>query len=518
MQVGPAISRLFRFFGESSSRVSRRRIPEFWRPRADPRRVPGAYIPPMPDPAFEFKPYYLGCLSQASYLLGSKGEAAVVDPRRDVDVYIDDARSLGLSIRYVIETHLHADFVSGHRELAERTGATILISHRAGATFPHTGVKDGDIVKVGDLRVAFLETPGHTPESVSVLVSDTATSDKPAMVLTGDTLFIGDVGRPDLLGSRGVTAEQMGGVLYDSLHQKLMKLDDDVLVYPAHGAGSLCGKNLSKDTVSTIGRERKTNVALQPMTRDEFVRFVTADAPEIPRYFPVDVDINRRGAPGLEPGMKPAALAPSDVKRWMNQGAIVLDVRPSQDYAGGYIPGSLNIGLEGQFASWAGTLVDTRRDIVIVATDEKRASEARLRLARVGLESVRGWLAGGVDAWRDARLPVETLKQVTVEELQSVLTTAFDAKKESPPQVVDVRRLGEWNTAHIKGAVHAPLHALEDHAAYLDPSRKTYVICGGGFRSVMGAEILKQLGVRDVVDVKGGMSDWCAQGLPVAAE
>ncbi len=475
----------------------------------------------MPDPGFEFQQYYLGCLSQASYLLGSKGEAAIVDPRRDVDVYIEDARRRGLSIKYVIETHLHADFVSGHAELAGRTGAAVLISHRSGATFKHTGMKDADAVKVGDLLLTFLETPGHTPESVSVLVADTTKSEKPLMVLTGDTLFIGDVGRPDLLGSKGLTAREMGGILFDSLHQKLMPLDDDVLVYPAHGAGSLCGKNLSKDTVSTIGRERKTNVALQPMTRDEFVRFVTADAPEIPRYFPVDVDINRRGAPDLDPGMKPAALAPSDFKRWISQGAIILDVRPTEMYASGYIPGSLNIGLSGQFASWAGTLVDTRRDILIVAEDEARASEARLRLSRVGLEAVRGWLAGGVPAWQDAKLPVETLSQVTVVELQSVLAEG-DAKNESSPQarpqIIDVRRQGEWNTAHIKGAVHAPLHALEDHAAYLDPARKTYVICGGGFRSVMGAEILKQLGLRNVVDVQGGMSAWSAQGLPVTVE
>ena len=476
-----------------------------------------AYISLMPNPGFEFKQYYLGCLSQASYLLGSNAEAAVVDPRRDVDVYIDDANSLGLTIKFVIETHLHADFVSGHRELSERTGASILISHRAGAAFPHTAVNDGDTVSVGSLRIRFLETPGHTPESVSVLVTDTAGSNKPSLVLTGDTLFIGDVGRPDLLGSEGITAEQMGGVLYDSLHQKLMTLDDDVLVYPAHGAGSLCGKNLSKDTVSTIGRERTTNVALRPMTRDQFVAFVTADAPEIPKYFPVDVEINRRGAPALLPGMKPTGLAPSDVKRWIARGAIVLDVRPSEIYAKGYIAGSLNIGLDGQFASWAGTLVDAKRDIVMVAQDEDRASEAKLRLARVGLESVRGWLSGGIDAWRDCKLGVETLDQVTVDELQAVLERAGDAKKR-PPQVVDVRRQGEWNTSHINGAVHAPLHALEDHAAYLDPARKTYVICGGGFRSVMGVEVLKQMGIRDVVDVKGGMAAWLARSLPVATE
>jgi len=352
-------------------------------------------LPPLPAPTFEFKQFYMGCLAQASYLLGSDGEAAIVDPRRDVDMYIDEAKAAGLAIRYVIETHLHADFVSGHRELAERTGATILISHRASAAFPHQGVRDGDSVKVGGLSLRFLETPGHTPESISVLVTDMKASDRPQMVLTGDTLFIGDVGRPDLLGGKGITAEHMAGLLYDSLHTKLLPLADDVLVYPGHGAGSLCGKNLSKDTFSTIGRQRETNVALQPMDREEFIRFLTKDAPEIPRYFPMDVEINRRGAPSLEPGMKPKPLGAAEFKRLRQEGAVVLDVRASGDYARESVPQSLNIGLGGQFASWAGTLLDVNRDLVIVAQDEAGASEARTRLARVGLEQTASEMAQG---------------------------------------------------------------------------------------------------------------------------
>ena len=472
----------------------------------------GAVAPPLPT--FPFKQFYLGCLAQASYLLGSDGEAAIVDPRRDVDIYIDEARARGLSIRYVIETHLHADFVSGHRELAERTGATVLISHRAAAGFPHQAVRDGDIFRVGHLSLQILETPGHTPESVSILVTDTKTSDKPRMVLTGDTLFIGDVGRPDLLGSKGITAEHMAGLLFDSLQTKLLPLPDDVVVYPGHGAGSLCGKNLSKDTSSTMGQQKKTNVALQPMTRDEFVTFLTRDAPEIPRYFPMDVEINRRGATALPAGEPPVALSVADFKNRRDGGAVVLDVRPSDDYLKGSVPQSLNIGLGGQFASWAGTLVDPNREILIVAADEAGASEARLRLSRVGLDKVAGWLSGGIESWKAAGFAADTTAQVTVNQLQQSIA-ALPAGAPRPFQILDIRRVGEWNGGHIADAIHVPLHTLEAQASQLDPALRTYVVCGGGYRSVMGAEILRELGIADVVDVRGGMAEWKAEGLPL---
>jgi hydroxyacylglutathione hydrolase len=474
---------------------------------------PGRPSAPLPSPTFEFKQFYMGCLAQASYLLGSDGEAAIVDPRRDVDLYVDEAKARNLTIRYVIETHLHADFVSGHRELAERTGATVLISHRANAGFRHQGVKDGDAVRVGALSLRILETPGHTPESISILVTDTKASDKPQLVLTGDTLFIGDVGRPDLLGSKGVTAQHMAGLLYDSLQSKLLPLADDVLVYPGHGAGSLCGKNLSKDTFSTIGRQRATNVALQPMDREAFITFLTRDTPEIPAYFPMDVELNRRGAPALEPGMRPKALTAAEVRSLQTTGAIVLDVRPTGEYVRGAVPLSLNIGLDGQFASWAGTLVDATRALVIVAVNETDAAEARTRLARVGLEKVVGWLEGGLAAWTEAGYPVDTMDQVSVGELHEVLKKG-QPKSGRAFQLVDVRRVGEWTGGHIEGAIHAPLHALEEHAAYLDPETKTYVVCGGGYRSVMAAELLREIGVKEVVDVSGGMSEWKARGLP----
>ncbi len=469
---------------------------------------------PLPTPTFAFRQFYLGCLAQASYLLGSEGEAVVVDPRRDVDVYLEEAKALGLSIRFVIETHLHADFVSGHLELAERTGATVLISHRAGATFPHRGVRDGEVIEAGGLSLRFLETPGHTPESISVVVTDRRQSDRPQMVLTGDTLFIGDVGRPDFLGSKGLTAEHMAGVLYDSLHAKLMPLPDDVLVYPAHGAGSLCGKNLSRDTFSTMGVQRRTNVALQPMSRDEFVRFLTADAPETPRYFPMDVEINRRGAAPVGSGTPPPALTATEFQRLRRQGAAVIDVRPSGDYAKASVPRSLNIGLGGQFASWAGTLLDPHRSLLIVATDEAGAAEGRVRLARVGLENVAGWLAGGIAEWTEAGFELERLAQVTVRDLHHRLV-APEGTDDRPFQVVDIRRAGEWAAGHIAGAIHLPLHGLEESVGRLKPDLTTYVICGGGYRSVMGAEILRASGIRDVVDVQGGMAEWRVEGLPV---
>lgn len=477
---------------------------------------PAAGRPPrLPEPTFKFKQFYLGCLAQASYLLGSEGEAAVVDPRRDVDIYLEEAQALGLSIRYVIETHLHADFVSGHRELAERAGAAILISHRAAAAFPHRAVRDGEVVRVGGLSLTFLETPGHTPESISILVADTRVSAKPQMVLTGDTLFIGDVGRPDLLGSKGFTAEHMAGLLYDSLQQKLLPLDDDVLVYPAHGAGSLCGKNLSRDTFSTIGGQRKTNVALQPMSRDEFIRFLTRDTPETPRYFPMDVEINRRGAPSLSAAGPPAPLPAERVKALRDQGAVILDVRPSEDYAAAAVPQSMNIGLSGQFASWAGTLLDPARDVVIVATDEASAAEAAMRLARVGLERVAGYLRGGIESWTRAGFDVVATEQVSVSELNERIKAA--GARTGALQVLDIRRPGEWAGGHIAGAFHAPLHDLEQRAGSLDPALKTYVVCGGGYRSIMAVEILRELGISDVANVTGGMDAWNAQGLPVAA-
>jgi glyoxylase-like metal-dependent hydrolase (beta-lactamase superfamily II) len=279
-----------------------------------------------------FKQFYLGCLAQASYLVGSDGEAAIVDPRRDVDEYISEAAALGLRIRWVIETHLHADFVSGHRELAERTGATIVIGARAEAAFPHHAARDGDRLRVGRLVLEVLETPGHTPDSICVTVTDPAASDRPRMVLTGDTLFVGDVGRPDLVGARGYSSEEMAGMLYESLHHRLLALPDEVEVYPAHGAGSLCGRNMSKETSSTIGEQRRLNLALRPMSREDFVRWVTTDLPEIPQHFALDVALNREGAEPISDRPLAPGLTAEQVAARRDAGEVILDVRKGPDF------------------------------------------------------------------------------------------------------------------------------------------------------------------------------------------
>src|SRR6266404_979240 len=304
-----------------------------------------------------FKQFYLNCLAHASYLIGSDGEAAVVDPQRDVDQYLDEAAAQNLKIKYVIETHLHADFVSGHRELAARSGAQIIFGSQAKARIPHQAVRNGDELTIGRIRLGILETPGHTPEGICVLVSDTEVSDQPQRVLTGDTLFIGDVGRPDLAGAKGYTPQTMAGMMYDSLHEKLLRLDDAVEVFPAHGAGSMCGKNLSAETSSTIGQQRKSNYALQPMTKDEFVKIMTSDLAEAPAYFSKDAEINRIGAASLNGLPRPAPLSPAEVCKLAAQGFVILDVRSAGEFGAGHVPVALNVGLSGQFASWAGSLI-----------------------------------------------------------------------------------------------------------------------------------------------------------------
>jgi glyoxylase-like metal-dependent hydrolase (beta-lactamase superfamily II)/rhodanese-related sulfurtransferase len=455
----------------------------------------------------EFQQFYLGCLAHASYLIGSDGQAAVVDPRRDVDEYLDEAKARGLRITFVIETHLHADFVSGYRELAERTGAKVVFGAKAEATFPHRAVREGDEIRLGRVILRVLETPGHTPESISLLVIDTAKGPEPRMVLTGDTLFIGDVGRPDLAGGRGLSPETMAGMLYDSLHDKLLKLADAVEVHPAHGAGSLCGRNISKETSSTIGEQRRTNYALRPMPRADFVKMMTVDLPEVPAYFPVDVQKNREGAPALGDRPRPPALGPAQV-RALGTGVLLLDVRPAAAFGTGHLPGSINVGLSGQFASWAGTLVPATKRLVIVAEDAEQVDEAALRLSRVGLENIAGYLEGGVAAWDRAGLPLATVPQITVDELKALL------RESDALQVVDVRRPPEYAGGHVPRAVARPLDRLERELAGLDPARPTAVVCAGGYRSSAGTSLLQRRGFRDLRNVVGGMSAWTAAGYP----
>ncbi len=448
-----------------------------------------------------FHPFYLGCLAHASYLIGSKGEAAVVDPQRDVQQYLDEAARRDLGIRYIIETHVHADFVSGHRELAEKTGAEIVFGAAAGAEMAHRAVKDGDELRVGDVGLRASETPGHTPESISWLVIDTGDAAAPQRVLTGDTLFIGDVGRPDLAGGRGYSSAQMAALLYDSLHRKLLTLDDSVEVWPAHGAGSACGRNISNERSSTIGLQRRTNYALQPMSADAFVAMMTADLPAAPRYFPVDAEINRRGAPPLP--VSTAMLSVAEATRAIDGGAIVLDVRDSAAFGAGHVRGALNIGLRGQFASWAGTLIDSDRAIVIAAASVSEANEAVMRLARVGLENVPGAML--VDDWNG---PVETLPQMSVGELRGILGSNANL------QILDVRRPAEYQAGHVPGALNIPLGEPLDG---LDLSRPTAVICAGGYRSSAAASQLQRGANLPLYNVIGGTAAWVAAGYETAS-
>ena len=457
-----------------------------------------------------FKQFYLGCLAHASYLVGSDGEAAVVDPQRDVDQYVEEAAAEGFKIKYVVETHLHADFVSGHRELAARTGAEIVFGEKAQARFPHRAVRDGDELKVGRVVLRILETPGHTPESISVLVIDTEVSPEPQKVLTGDTLFVGDVGRPDLAGARGYTPADMAALMYESLHGKLLKLDDSVEVWPAHGAGSMCGRNISKETSSTIGSQRRFNYALAPMSKDEFVRILTTDLNEPPAYFPKDAELNRDGARPLADIRRPAALLPQQVVGYANLGYVVLDVRAAAEFGAGHVPGALNIGLGGQFASWAGALIPLGAALIVVADTEAQVDEAVTRLARVGHDSVRGYLRGGMDAWREAGFEVSEVEQISPADLRRMIDEREDL------QVLDVRRTAEYAAGHAPRAVSTPLGTrLREDSQHLDSSRPVAVICAGGYRSSAATSILRPLGFRRLYNVEGGTSAWLSAGYPV---
>jgi glyoxylase-like metal-dependent hydrolase (beta-lactamase superfamily II)/rhodanese-related sulfurtransferase len=454
-----------------------------------------------------FEQFYLGCLAHASYLLGSEGEAAVVDPQRDVDQYVEAAEKQGLRIKYIFETHLHADFVSGHRELAARTGAEIVLSRVAGATFPHLGVDDGATLSVGKLKIEVLATPGHTPESISLVVTDEKKGSQPWAVLTGDTLFIGDVGRPDLSPTH--TPVQLAGMMYDSLHTKLMTLPNSVTVYPAHGAGSLCGRNMRAERFSTIGTERLTNYALQISDRDEFVRQMTSNLPARPDYFLEDAAINRSGAPALSelPALK--AISPEELKAMLTKGAMALDVRQGLDFIAGHVPGSVCIPLSGQFASWAGAVLGLAANPVLIAGNSAQIAEARVRLARIGVEEIAGYLDGGVDAWRAAGLPMESLSQITAQELAEKLQSGAI-------EVLDVRREGEFQAGHIEGADWHPLDRMKAVLPEMRRDKQVAVHCAGGYRSVIAISLLKRAGYHNVVDVAGGFDAWKKAGLPAS--
>ena len=453
------------------------------------------------------KQYYLGCLAHASYLVADAASrtAAVVDPQRDVEQYLDDAGRLGCRIGHVFLTHFHADFVAGHLELREREGSIIHLGARARAEYPFKPMADGDSVQLGNVRLAVLETPGHSPESISILVSDPGEPVDPYAVLSGDTLFIGDVGRPDLRGALGWSAEELGGMLYDSLHQKLARLPDDTLVYPAHGAGSLCGKHLSTDTVSTIGIQRAYNYALAPMSRERFIETVTADLPDAPAYFTYDAVLNSRERPTLEQALE-RELRPLTLVQTLDlqtHGAQVLDTRDAAKFEAAHLKGSVNVGLGGSYATWCGTILDPEKPIVLIA-EPGREVEAATRLGRIAFDTVAGYLAGGMESLSDAPDLIDRIERITAGALAEQLTSG------APPLVVDVRAPGEWEQERIDAAVNVPLSRLSERLESLPHDRQIVVHCATGYRSAIAAGLLERAGFDDIADLVGGLGAWAS--------
>ena len=459
-----------------------------------------------------FKQYYLSCLAHASYLIGDEESrtAIVVDPQRDVDQYRKDAEEQRLQIRHVFLTHFHADFLAGHLELRNQAGAKIYLGARAKAEYEFIPLKDGDSLEFGRVRLSVLETPGHSPESISIVVYDLKSdAHNPRAVLTGDTLFIGDVGRPDLRTSLGFSARELAGMLYESLHQKLLALPDETLVYPAHGAGSLCGKHLSTETVSTIGVQRQYNYALQPMSKEEFVEVVTAEQPDALPYFTYDAILNTKERPTLEETLE-QVLNPFGLEEFLklrDSGAQMLDVRDPTEFSGAHIAGSLNIGLAGRFASWAGTILDRERPILIMASPGGER-EAAVRLGRIGFDHVAGYLKGGMKA-TDSN---PDLVQLTTR--LAATTLAEQLASPTPPLVLDVRTPKERREKWIEGSLHIPLNHLRERIEEVPRDQKLVVHCAGGYRSSLAASLLRQFGLVDVGDLLGGITAWDKSGLP----
>jgi hydroxyacylglutathione hydrolase len=456
-----------------------------------------------------FEQCYLGCLAHASYILISQGEAVIVDPQRDIEMYCEAAAAHGATVRHIFETHLHADFVSGHRELAARTGAQIYIGAQANATFPHVAVHDGFELRIGSVSIRVLETPGHTPESICLLVTDEEKSPNPWAILTGDTLFLGDVGRPDL--SKTHTPEELAGMLFDSLHEKILKLPDSVLVYPAHGAGSLCGRNMRAERSSTIGTERVTNYALQIKNRHDFVHELTSNLPSRPEYFLQDAELNRQGAGALSELQELRAISAQQLAAELADGANVLDVRACDAFAAAHVPGSINIALSGQFASWAGIILGLSARPILIADTKEQVAEARMRMARVGIEDVRGYLLDGIEGWKKAGLPVANLKEISVQTLN-------DWRSAGSARVVDVRRDSEFAAGHIPDALSLPLNGAVGATLPLDHDALVAVHCKSGYRSTIACSLLQRAGFQNVVNVTGGFDAWHEAQLPVSNE
>lgn len=460
----------------------------------------------------EIKQLYTGCLSEAAYFIASEGEAAVIDPLRDTDTYLEMAAERGVTIKYIFETHFHADFVSGHLDLSRKTGAPIIYGPDTEAGFKVHLAADGEQFKVGNLTIETLHTPGHTLESTCYLLRDP--SGAAHCIFTGDTLFVGDVGRPDLF-SGNLSKEDLAAMMYDSLQAKIKPLEDHIIVYPAHGPGSSCGKNLGPETSSTIGAQKATNYALQDMTKPEFIRAVTTGLNTPPAYFPVNARINKEGYESLDEvytkGMQPLQVA--DFKQKAADGAWILDTRPSSVFTAGFVPESISIGLDGRFAEWAGTLLPFGQALLLV-TEPGQEKESITRLARVGIDNVLGYLSGGFQAWLDAGQQPDLVIDIEPDEL------AMDIPHDNRLEVIDVRKSSEFDAGHVRGAFNAPLDTLMDplNIAMIEDDKNLYVHCAGGYRSVIAASILKRHGYHNLRNVVGGFAKIKSEkGIPVVS-
>ena len=455
---------------------------------------------------------YTGCLSQGAYYIESNGEAAIIDPLREVAPYIEKAKKNNASIKYIFETHFHADFVSGHVTLAKETGATIVYGPQATTGFDALIAKDQQEFKIGAISLTVLHTPGHTMESTTYLLRDE--NEKDIAIFSGDTLFLGDVGRPDLAQKAAdLTQEDLAGILYESLRKKIMPLADDVLVYPAHGAGSACGKNLSKETVGTLGEQKKTNYALRAdMTKEEFIKEVTDGLLPPPQYFPLNVKMNKEGYKDiqtvLESGTKPLSAEAFEVAA-NETAAIVLDVRHQDDFAKGHIPQSIFIGIDGGFAPWVGAMVGNVAQPILLVTPEGREEETVTRLARVGFDNTLGFLKGGIEAWKNADKQVDVVEGIDADELKNVI-------KKNKIEIFDVRKPGEYLSEHITEAHNTPLDFINDHMSEFPSNKPFYIHCAGGYRSMIAASILKSRGIHNLIDVKGGFGKIKESGIEIS--
>lgn len=453
---------------------------------------------------------YTGCLAQGAYYIESNGEAAIIDPLREVDPYIKTAKENGAKIKYIFETHFHADFVSGHLTLSKETGAPIVYGPTAEPSFDALIAEDGQEFQLGNITIVALHTPGHTMESTTFLLRDEQGKDH--AIFSGDTLFLGDVGRPDLAQKAAhMTQEELAGTLFDSLRTKIMPLADDVIVYPAHGAGSACGKNMMKETVDTLGNQKKMNYALRAdMTRDEFIKEVTDGLLPPPQYFPLNVKMNKEGYEDIDKILERGtqALTPEAFEVAANEtGAIVLDVRHQDDFAKGHVPRSIFIGLDGSFAPWVGALVADVKQPILLVTPEGREEETITRLSRVGFDHTLGYLKGGIDAWKAAGKEVDTVESVSAEELKKRI--------EKGVPVYDVRKETEFQAEHVENAHLTPLDYINDHLSEFPEKETFYVHCAGGYRSMIASSILKSRGIHNLVDVAGGFADIKKAGIPV---